>query len=168
MKNKFNSIFALGLLLLISMACNFSFSTANLSDLKLAKDKSATSPATSFKPEDTIFAVTSVNNAMSKNKVKFRLLFDNVQGGQSGSVAYQIEKDLDVDGSAPVTFNFSVPSGFVPGSYKVEAVLVDEDGKELDRKTSAFTITGENASKPAAPQTSPDAEKNQDKDSEDN
>ena len=145
MQNKINSIVALGALLLAGLAC--SFSTANLSEIKFGKDDSASSPSTKFKPEDEIFAVTSVNNAGGKNKVKFRLLFDEVEGAKSGTVAYKAEKELEVEGSREVYFNFSVPSGIVPGSYKTEVILTGEDGKELDRKTAAFTVSGGTSSK---------------------
>jgi len=164
MTNKISSIFALGILMLASMACNFSVSTANLSDLKLGKDKDASGAAASFKAADEIFAVTAVNNASGKNKVKFRLVFDKVEGGQSGAVAYKLEKEMEVEGSRPIWFNFSVPGGFIPGSYKVECVLTGEDGKELDRKTGNFTIAGGSNDKTAQPE----ADKTQDNDSEDN
>ena len=144
MTNKTNSICVLGIIILISMACNFSVSTANLSELKFGKDKDATGASTSFKAEDEIFAVTAVNNASGTSKAKFRLLFDKVEGAQSGTVAYKIEKELSVEGSRAIWLNFSVPGGFDPGSYKVETVLTDEDGKELDRKTGTFTVTGGN------------------------
>ena len=142
MTNKINSIIALGTLILVSMACNFSYSTANLSDLKFGKDKDASSPTTTFKPEDEIYAVTAVNNASGKNKVKFRLLFDEVEGAKSGAVAYKVEKELEIDGSRAVWLNFSVPGGMVPGTYKVEAVLTGEDDKQHDSKTATFTVEG--------------------------
>ena len=142
MTNKINSMIALGTLILVSMACNFSVSTANLSDLKFGKDKDASSPTTTFKPEDEIFAVTAVNNASGKNKVKFRLLFDDVEGAKSGAVAYKVEKELEVDGSRAVWLNFSVPGGMVPGTYKMETVLAGEDGKQHDSKTATFTVEG--------------------------
>jgi len=174
MKNKINSIFAMGILMLASMACNFSFSTASLSDLKFGKDKNASSAATSFKPEDEIFAVTAVNNSIGKTKVKFRVLFDKVEGTSTGTVAYKIEKELPVEGNGAVSFNFSLPSGFVPGSYTAESVIIDEDGKELDRKTGNFTIAGGSSGnktkldKPVSDDTKPEADKSGDKDSEDN
>lgn len=145
MKTRINFLAAFGILMLVSLAC--SFSTANLSEIKFGKDKSASSSSTKFKPEDEIFAVTSVNNAGGKNKVKFRLLFDDVEGAKSGAVAYKVEKELEVDGSREVYFSFSVPSGIVPGSYKTEVILTGEDGKELDRKTAAFTVSGGASSK---------------------
>ncbi len=145
MTNKINFTAAFGILMLISLAC--SFSTANLSEIKFGKDDSASSPSTKFKPEDEIFVVTSVNNAGGKNKVKFRLLFDDVEGAKSGTVAYKAEKELEVEGSREVYFNFSVQSGIVPGSYKTEVILTGEDGKELDRKTAAFTVSGGSVTK---------------------
>ncbi len=145
MTNKINFLGVFGILMLVSLAC--SFSTANLSEIKFGKDNSATNPSTKFKPEDNIFVVTSVNNAGGKNKVKFRLLFDEVEGAKSGTLAYKAEKELEVEGSREVYFNFSVPSGIVPGSYKTEAILLGEDGKEFDRKTAAFTVNGKSSSK---------------------
>jgi len=145
MQNKINSIAAFGALLLAGLAC--SFSTANLSEIKFDKDKSASSPKTKFNPEDEVFAITEVNNAGGANKVKFRLLFDDVEGAKSGTVAYKVEKEVKTEGSQKVWLNFGVPSGFVPGSYKVEAVLTDESGKELDRKTGIFTVGGGSSTK---------------------
>ncbi len=164
MKIKIKSIVILGILAIASAACSVGFSTANLSDLKFGKDKSASSAATNFKAEDEIFAVTAVNNASGKNKVKFRLLFDKVEGGQAGAVAYKFDKETPVEDSRAIWFNFSVPGGFVPGTYKVETVLSDEDGKELDRKTGNFTVAG--ASKPAK-NIQPDTDKTDSKADED-
>jgi hypothetical protein len=160
MTNKISWIFVLGFLMMALTACSFSFSTANLSDLKFGKDKNASGASTSFKPEDEIFAVTAVNNASGKNKVKFRVLFDKVDGAQTGTVAYKLDKDLEVEESRPVWFNFSLPSGFASGSYKVETVLTNEDGKELDRKAGNFTVAGGSTEK--ATKTEPDESKDSD------
>lgn len=171
MTHKFNLLFVAGIFLFLSMAC--SFSTANLSELKFGKDKDASGAGTTFNPTDEIFAVTAVNNASGQNKVKFRLLFDKVEGGQSGAVAYKVEKETTVEGSRAIWLNFSVPGGFVPGSYKFETVLMGEDGKELDRKTGSFTITGTASNKPASTDnkssddTKSNSTKDEDKDSED-
>ncbi len=137
----------LAMLIIFAMAVACSFSTANLSEIKFDKDKSASSPKTKFNPEDEVFAITEVNNAGGTNKVKFRLLFDDVEGAKSGTVAYKVEKEVKTEGSQKVWLNFGVPSGFVPGSYKVEAVLTDESGKELDRKTGIFTVGGGSSTK---------------------
>ncbi len=174
MRNKLDPILALGLLILVSTACNFSFSTASLSDLKFGKDKNASGAETTFKPEDEIFAVTAVNNSMGKTKVKFRLLFDKVEGAPTGAVAHKIEKELPVEGNGAVSFNFSLPGGFTSGSYQAEFVMIDENGKELDRKTGNFTIVGGNGGKtaktdkPLSDDTKPEADKSDNEDSGDN
>ena len=140
MTNKINSIFAVSFLILASMACSFNLSTANLSDLKFGKDKDASGASTSFKPEDEIFVVTAVNNASGKNKAKFRILFDKVAGEQAGTVAYKLDKELVVEDSRAIWFNFSLAEGLIPGTYTAEVVLTGEDGKEFDRKTGNFTV----------------------------
>ncbi|HQU85311.1 MAG TPA: hypothetical protein PKY59_19380 [Pyrinomonadaceae bacterium] len=168
MKNKFISFAALGILLLVSIACSFSASTAGLGDLKLAKDKDGNGASTTFKPNDVIFAVTAVNNSIGKNKVRFRVLTENVPGMQAGSVAYKLDNSIDVDGSRPIWFTFSAPDGFVAGTYKTEIVMSDESGKETDRKTATFTIAGDNtAKKPEAEKPASDDTKSADKDAED-
>jgi hypothetical protein len=151
MTNKINFLSAFGILILVSLAC--SFSTANLSEIKLGKDNSATNPGTKFKPEDEIFVVTSVNNAGGKNKVRFRILFDEVEGAKSGALAYKAEKELEVEGSREIYFAFEVESGIVAGSYQAEVVLLGEDGKEHDRKTATFTVGGKIVSETNKKQT---------------
>lgn len=168
MKKRINSTIVLAVVMLAALAC--SFSTANLSEIKFGKDKDGGGAGTSFKPGDEIFAITSVNNAMGKNKVKFRVLFDKVEGSQSGAVAYKLDTTTDVEGSRPIWFNFSNPEGFIPGTYKTEVVLMGEDGKELDRKTGSFTITGESPNKtaktdaPSSGDTNSESEENKDAD----
>lgn len=165
MTKKINSVIALGILILTAMAC--SFSTANLSEIKFGKDKDAKGESTTFKPEDEIFAVSSVNNASGKNKVKFRVLFDKVEGEKTGTVAYKLDTETNVEDSRPIWFNFSYPQGFIPGTYKAELVLTGEDGKELDRKSANFTVTGENPNKtvkPASDETNSATEENKDAD----
>lgn len=141
-------MFALCCFVVFSAACSVSFSTAKLGEMKLGTSKNPTTSMSSFKAEDEIFVAIPTEGAMGAHKVKFRLLADKVEGISAGSVAYKIEKELSVDGNQTVNFNFSVPGGFVPGSYNVEVSLAGEDGKELDKKSAAFTVTG--APKPAA------------------
>ena len=143
MKTNLNLIIGIGFLVLASLACNASFTTANLSDLKFGKNENASPASDSFKPNDKIYIVSAVNNTSDKHKVRFRLLFDEVKGAKSGELAYNAEKELEVSGASSVYFNVALPNGFVPGRYKAEAVLLDADGKkELDRKEGTFTVTG--------------------------
>src|SRR5260370_1056909 len=81
-RTSLNLIIALGCLLAVALACNFSASTANISNLKLGKDKNVSSESSSFTPSDTIYAVGTVSNAPGKVKVKGLLAFEDVAGQQ--------------------------------------------------------------------------------------
>ncbi len=146
MKTKTNLIIALAILAFTFSAC--SFSTANLSELKFGKNDTATPAATSFNVGEKIFAVARVSNAMGKHKVKFNMKYENVPGkGKSESFA-KPELEVDGDSEAFVYFNSNLP-----GDYSVEAVLVDEQGKELDKKSGTIKITGSAPTVPAAADT---------------
>lgn len=143
MKHNVNFLIAIGMLTLVTLACNASFTTANLSDLKFGKNEKANPPSESFKPADKIFVVSEVNNTSSKHTVKFRLLFDSVKGQKAGALVPGAETTVEAPGSSAVHFSVAIPGGFPPGTYKAEAVLLDEDGKkEIDRKEGSFTISG--------------------------
>jgi hypothetical protein len=130
----------LGLLVFAALACNFSASTANISDLKVSKDKAATQPASSFVAGDTVYAVTTISNSPGAVKVKGRLVFDEVEGQQSGPVP-GAETTIDLPGSGTATFTFTPPStGFPPGKYKAEVFMLNEAGEQKDQKSASFTV----------------------------
>lgn len=140
---RLNMACALGLLLMSVLACKFSFTTANISNLKLGKDKDASTPASSFAPRDTIYVVADVSNAPSKMKLKARLLVDSVEGFSAGSLFPGAETTIDLPGSATGTFTFTPPgAGWPNGSYKVEVNMLNEDGEQKDQKTANFSVSG--------------------------
>lgn len=150
---KWNLACALGLVLLTVLACKFSFTTANLSSLKLSKDEKASTTTSSFGPKDTVYAVADVSNSPGKMKLKGRLLFDKVEGQTAGSPVPGAETTIDLPGSGTGTFTFTPPGvGWPNGSYKVEVSLLDEGGEQKDQKTETFSTTGNTAAKPAAPE----------------
>ena len=131
----------LGLLLVMAFACNFSVSTANISDLKLGKDKEVSQETSSFGANDTVYAVATIANAPGAVKVKGRLVIEDVAGEQSGPIP-GLEKTLDLPGSGTATFTFSPPpAGFPQGKYKVEVLMLNEGGEQKDQKTAGFTIS---------------------------
>ena len=130
----------LGLLIFAGLACNFSASTANLSGLKLGKDKEVTAETSAFAASDTVYAIGTVSNAPGAVKVRGRLLIDEVEGEQSGPIP-GLEKTLDLPGSGTATYTFSPPpSGWPRGKYKVEVSLLDEGGEQKDQKTTNFSV----------------------------
>jgi len=130
----------LGLLLLADLACNFSVSTANISSFKLGKDKSLSQETSSFIPSDTIYAVAVISNAPSKVKVKGYLVVEDIPGQQSGPIP-GLESTVELPGSGSATFTFSPPTaGWPKGKYKMEVLMLNENGEQKDQKTASFTV----------------------------
>ncbi|MFL6253728.1 MAG: hypothetical protein ACJ74T_01775 [Pyrinomonadaceae bacterium] len=131
----------LALLVFAAVACNFSASTANISDLKLGKDKALTQPTSSFAATDTIYAVATVSNAPGAVKVKGRLAIEDVEGEQSGPIP-GLETTVEVPGSGTATFNFTPPpsSGWPKGKYKLEVFMLNDAGEQKDQKSASFTV----------------------------
>jgi hypothetical protein len=130
----------LGLLIFAGLACNFSASTANISGLKLGKDKDVTAETSSFAAGDTVYALATISNAPGAVKVKGRLVIDEVTGEDSGPIP-GLEKTLDLAGSGTATYTFSPPpAGWPKGKYKVEVIMLNETGEQKDQKTADFTV----------------------------
>ena len=142
MKTKTGSLMlGFGIMLVAALACKFSASTANISALKLSKDKSASAETSTFEANDTVYAVATISNAPGKVKVKGRLSFEDVAGQQPGPIP-GLETTLDLAGSGTATFNFTPPpDGWPKGKYKVEVMLLTEEGEQKDQKSATFTIS---------------------------
>lgn len=137
-KYKINSILAFALLVVVAVACNMS--TANLSSLKLGKDKTASQESSTFGADETVYAVGVVSNAPGKVKVKGLLAFEDVEGQKPGPIP-GLEKTLDLEGSGTATFTFTPPpSGWPKGKFKVEVILMDDSGAQKDQKSSIFSV----------------------------
>ncbi|HEY0407190.1 MAG TPA: hypothetical protein VGC89_15770 [Pyrinomonadaceae bacterium] len=141
---RWNLVCALLIVLATTLACKFSFTTANISSLKISKDKDGGSTASSFSPEDKVYALATVSNAPDKMKLKGRLLIDNIEGQKQGDPVPGAETTLDLPGSATGTFTFTPTGGGWPkGSYKVEVSLINEEGEQKDQKMETFSVSGE-------------------------
>jgi hypothetical protein len=136
---RWNLTLGLGLLVVAVLACNAS--TANLSSLKLGKDKGVSQETSTFAGTDTIYAVGTVSNAPGKVKVKGRLVVDEVAGQNSGPVP-GLEDTVELPGSGTASFTFSPPpNGWPKGKYKIEVIMMNEEGQQKDQKTASFTIS---------------------------
>jgi hypothetical protein len=117
-------------------ACSFSASTANISGLKLGKDKAAATETSKFAPTDTVYAVATIGNAPSKVKVKGRLVIEDAPGEKGP------EDTIELPGSGTATFTFTPPAaGFPPGKYKIEVTMMNENGEQKDQKSVSFTVS---------------------------
>lgn len=132
----------LGVLLVTALACSFSASTANISSLKLGKDKAAATEASSFAAADTIYAVAVISNAPDKLKVKGILSAEQVEGLDAGPLPGG-ETTVELPGSGTATFTFTPPAGsWPPGRYKVDVHMLNEGGEKKDEKSATFTVSG--------------------------
>ncbi len=163
MKKHFSTIIAIGILVFIAMACNASFTTANISSLNFGKNEKAEPPTTTFDVGDRVHAVAVVSNSMSKSKVRFKIFFDNVEGKPKGGEAGTTDVDMAGSNGAFTSFN-----AVAPGTYKIDATLLDEDGKEIDKKSGTVTVKGSAPTTTTEkPKDSTDADKDKDADSDD-
>jgi hypothetical protein len=136
-----NLALGLGLLMAVALACKFSASTANISSVKVGKDKEVSQETSSFGTNDTVYGLAEVSNASEKLKVTGRLVVDDVAGQQPGPIP-GLEKTLDMPGSGTATFTFSPPAaGWPPGKYKLEVLMLNEEGEQKDQKSASFTVS---------------------------
>lgn len=151
MKNKISSFIGFALLIFVSLSCECErstyvktpngtyYTTAKLGDLKFGTTQEANPARDTFKPRDEIYTVAKIVNSGTKQRVRFYLYTDDVKGQKLGTLVLQ--KEVEDDGSSSVWWHFSRREGIPVGRYKVEAVLMDEEGKtEIDRKAATFNI----------------------------
>lgn len=128
-------VVSLGLLVVLGLSCKFSASTANISSLKIGKDKSVGTETSTFAPNDIVYAVATISNSPGKVKVKGRLVPEDAPGEKGP------EDTVELPGSGTATFTFTPPaSGFPPGKYKIEVIMMNEEGEQKDTKSGTFTV----------------------------
>ena len=150
MKKQFSAVFAIGILVFVALACNGSFTTANISKFEFGKNDTATPSSTSFDVSDKIYAVATVSNTSQKLKMEFKVTAENVTGAPKGKEV--MNKSIDFEGARPIWLQFSVNA---PGEYKVEATMSDDTGKKIDSKSGTITVKG-SAAPPASSDKSDD------------
>ena len=135
------STFGAMLFVTLLAACNFSVSTANLSSLKIGKDKTITTEAATFAPKDDVYAVAVVSNSGSKTTVKFQLIAEKVEGQADNFQIPGLAMSVDLPSSGSANFHLSAPdSGWPLGKYRIEAMMLNENGEQKDMKSATFTV----------------------------
>lgn len=130
---------SLGLMLMVASAC--SFTTANISSLKLYKDKDGNTEATTFAPGDNIYAMAVVSNVPSKVTLKFRLITEKVEGQPENKHIPQFDLSLDIPNDGTGTYTLSPPpAGWPTGKYRIEVGMLIESGEQKDQESTTFTV----------------------------
>ncbi len=131
---------ASGCLLAVVLACNFSATTANISSVKIGKDRNVNQETSTFADEDPVYVVATISNAPGKIKVKGQMIVDAAEGLTAGPFP-GLEKTLDLGGSGTATYSFTPPpSGWPKGKYKVEVTMMDDSGAQKDQKSVNFSV----------------------------
>ena len=131
MKNKIIALIALSAFAFIAMACSVSMTTAKIESFNFGKNDKATPPVTSFNVGEQVFAIANVTGAMGKNKIKYKI---TPAGGSP------VEKEVEFEGSKPITYSFTPTN---PGEIKFDVSLLDDTGKEIDKKSGSITVKGD-------------------------
>ncbi|MFN8422600.1 MAG: trypsin-like peptidase domain-containing protein [Anaerolineae bacterium] len=115
-------------LLFATAACG-SFSTANLKDLRLAKDKNGDDETTTFATDDTFFVLGTLSNAPDDTKVKAKWIATDAEGQDPDTEIDSVEKEF---GSGDITFKLTNDKAWPTGDYEVKIYLNDELNKTLE------------------------------------
>ena len=119
---------AIGMLVLASLACDASVSTAAISSVTLTADTTTGVATTTFTPDQTFYVTVVLANAPDTTKVK-AVWYTVDDAGTATKIA---EKEIVGSGS-PINFNASNNAGPWPvGKYRVEIYLNDAVNKTID------------------------------------
>ena len=127
-RNKWHMLLGGGLLVAVVLACGAT--TANIKSFKISTDEQGNNEARSFAPGDKVYAVAQIGNNGGKVETKFRILYDDVEGKQSGTQVPGAEKTLEVEGDRPAIFWVTLPIIFPVGALTA-AILIMGSMKAL-------------------------------------
>lgn len=120
---------AVALLIIASLACNFSFSTANIGEAYMATDEDGNDKTSKFVQSDTIYAILELKNAPDDTELKAIWYTIEAEGEEPNAKILE----SDISGSAG-QYNFSLTNDalFPLGTYKVELLLNGKVEKTLN------------------------------------
>ncbi len=130
----------IAILLFVTIGCNFS--TANMSSLNTSKDAEGKEIASEFKSGDTLYANAKIGNNPGKVKVKYYLVADDVKGLTKGETLKGSDVSVDIEKDGVAKYNVPVAPGFLPGTYTLNADMLNEEGEKKDSKTAKVTVSG--------------------------
>lgn len=137
--HRYSLAVAAALVFTLGSAC--SFTTANISSLKVSKDKEGTAETNTFAPGDPVYARATVSNVPSKVTLKFRLFTEKVEGQPENSPVSQFDVSIDMPRDGVGTYSLTPPPrGWPVGKYRIEAAMLIESGEQKDQEAITFTV----------------------------
>lgn len=129
----------IGMLVLAGIACSFSFSTAKIENVRLARDEAGNDRTDTFAPTDTVYILFDLKNAPDDTTVKAIWKIVEVEGEEPNTEIG--ESDELETGSGSIWFSYDRETALPDGRYKVEIYMNDER-----ETTKEFTVESPNAS----------------------
>lgn len=117
------------LITLVTVACGFSASTANIASATMSADDTGSQLTTVFSQEDTFYAIIELKNAPDDTTVKAVWTAVDVADTEKGLV---IDEFSMTSGDATIPFSLSNNDLWPTGKYKVDIFLNDELSKTLE------------------------------------
>ena len=108
---------------LISLACGGSVSTANISSVTLSSDEQGSQETTIFTQSDTMYCLVDLKNAPDDTTVKAIWIAVSVEGEAPNTLIDEVELTTE---TAVLTFDLSNSSLWPVGQYKVDLYLNGE------------------------------------------
>ena len=131
-RNKFSILFVLFVLLLVSLACDFSASTANISEAYLSMYADGSEETTVFTQDEIIYCIVVLKNAPDETVVKTEWIAVDVENTEPN---YLIDVVEITTGSDTLTFDLSNTGLWPLGEYRADVYLNEELSNSL-----AFTV----------------------------
>lgn len=136
------------LLLLLLVGCGgggVSFSTANIADARLTKDREGAQTTTTFTPDNPFYLQVDLANAPDGTKVRADWTAVNVTGADPNTPLDDVEL---TQGSGKLTFDLTNNQLWPAGDYKVDIYLNDTLDRTLTFRVSAGLAQTEPAAEP--------------------
>jgi hypothetical protein len=117
------------MLVLAALACNFSFSSANIGEAYMSLDEEGQEATETYAPGDTFYAFVELNNAPVDTELKAVWSAVDVSGEGPGT---ELESVKGTSGSGQVWFKLEAESPWPSGKYRVEIFLNNSKKETLD------------------------------------
>jgi len=122
-RNKISILIVLLALLFVSLACDFSASTANISEAFLSNTEDGSAQTTVFSQDEIIYCIVDLKNAPDETVVKTEWIAVDVENTEPNYIIDTVEVTT---GSDTLTFNLSNTGLWPLGQYRADVYLNEE------------------------------------------
>lgn len=129
-KIRFQIYIAIIFVLLSTLACEASVSTANISNAYLTANSDGSGNTNNFSNDQTFYCIVEVSNAPDDTTLKAAWIAVDVEGVDSNMLIDEVE--LTTDGQSFFTFDLQNDNLWPSGKYKVEIYLNGQLDKTLE------------------------------------